>query len=115
MKPFFKPEDFFHEDVQYRGLSNIEAAARADKILEGRGKIVYGNSLDENDPIMERWLDSQKWYHDKKAILVNIEIIEPKECDHEANWWRDGLDIKYENCCLKCRQKIAPVGWKVIT
>jgi hypothetical protein len=113
MKPFFKPEDFYHPlGPTAIGLMPSDCAEFANRILEERGVRVSGHKTREGDWVME----SEPYYSDAyQALLVCIEELPKKECEHDPqvfiskdmeSWYLAGKpkpDFKCKHCGIKLK------------
>jgi hypothetical protein len=128
MKEFFTTEDFVVRDpngecLKFRPCSEADYIAHvANRKLEKEGKVLEGR-IDGNfgwhDVVGEKYPDLQRHLLRKthKAILINIQPIEKKECEHGSimiTGWRDlngGGEARYK--CLNCEKVLKPT-WEVI-
>ncbi len=112
---FFKPEDFFDEQVHYRGLSNSEASVIANKIIQERGIIVYGygNGANSKNSLWTHAKESLIVPQTHKALIINIEEIpKVKICDHAAGQITVYQGVRWvESTCLNCGIKLKPGSW----
>ncbi len=99
MSEFFKPEDFGNLSV---------CAGIANKILKERGTVVYGNVGSVTDEFM--WKVKHIGIDTHQALLINIEELPRKECEHSP-----GLDSNWKNIlgyhCTICGIKLKPGSW----
>ncbi len=75
MSEFFKPEDF--NFTVFASSANEEMANQANKLLKERGTIVYGEPYKANIWGQDRWNTATN-----QALLINIEEIPKKICEH---------------------------------
>ncbi len=108
MKLFFKPEDFqYVPGFKLTEASSNSAADTANQLLLDRGIRVYGNQLDE-EPVnkdMWRWLDKKACYHDRRALLINIENIEGNIHIPRAHSGSEYL-VNGKTTCMHCGIKM---------
>lgn len=116
LKNLFEPEDFcFNDDTVKRDLQSYleQAAKQAQKVLDeyinANAKRVY-NWTNANSP---DWHLNKGFSNEPthQALLLEIEEIEKKKCEHIAVCNdRTGYIIR----CGGCYKWIEPSGWKVI-
>lgn len=110
---FFSAEDF---DV-LKQWSSAELAIMCNQKLQREGVVVYGYH-DKEYPLGKGWLfDSLETvpgeYDTHKALLVCIEHIVRKPCNHEAKIMV-GTDNVYVDECIHCSKRLKPTGWEVV-
>lgn len=97
---FFKPKDFELSKTNFCDLCTVEIAKTANKLLEERGVRVYGQQYGPTN----HWNFDEVNHPDNtyQALLINIEEIPKKECEHEpANKY-----ISQEHFCVLCGIKL---------
>lgn len=108
-KLIFKPEDFNFLRIRMNDSYEHEAARRANEALErmlSECTVVYAGAAKDR-----AWFDYRTEKEDThKAIIVNIEEIKPKVCEHEPKFIEGtGFGAKivlYANECAKCGKKL---------
>lgn len=105
MKPFFKLEDF--DEYQLVGYSQI--SKKANQIIEQRGTIVF------RGPKSVVWGPNKAVQDTHQAILINIEEIPHKMCDHQCGQITFYAGKQWvESTCATCGKNIKPSGWTTI-
>lgn len=83
MKPFFNETDF---SVDYSRELRQDMADRANRLLEERGKVVYGHADDPDMGWTENLMEGVEDTH--QALLINIQI----EQDSAENFLKDFMN-----------------------
>lgn len=113
---FFKKEDFKVCDSSDRMHPSILAADVANKLLEERGVRVYGNKGPYDDVMSMKGSNWTSYYsystHTRQALLINIEELKKKECEHTK---LDSLNYKTNAAedCLESLNAICKCGVKL--
>jgi hypothetical protein len=112
----FKPLDFNFTFPDSRQMAADEANRILTEWIEKNGVRVYGVI----DPAEERGKDfimgTKNDKHDThQAILINIEEIEKKPCEHEPTITSYlGTYDTIKPVCLYCGKKLRPTRWEVV-
>lgn len=108
MKQFFTADDFDSFDLSVgEGIGPHHAAELANEKLQREGVVVYGS---KNYPLWSTRNDMPKT-DTHRALLINIEEIEKKHCEHEP---ARNVAGNYEPACYKCNVKLKPTGWEEV-
>ncbi len=108
MSEFFKAEDFEGRSVVHASdgspaVFTGDAARIANRILKERGTVVWS-------PNELNWYPETGPLAKYQAIVVNIEEMTSKECEHSP-----GLDSNWKNIlgyhCTICGIKLKPGSW----
>lgn len=111
MKPFFNADDF-----NFNFLAEREVAAeKANAKLQREGVVVYGDP----DDLWSKVLNDGGSKDTHRALLINIEEIEKKPCEHEPQAEllsiRDGKIFETRYKCSKCGVRLkATKTWEEV-
>lgn len=104
---FFTASDFDNDELTL--IRAKDAAYKANVKLLREAKVVY---LSKADAGIDKWLYYEPVSCDKKALLVCIEEIEKKPCEHPRKWLQthgDFHNAKCGQCGVKLKAK-----WEVV-
>ena len=106
-KDFFKPEDFECDQFVLPREVWLKIVLQANRILRERGQVVYSPG------IAEMWNDIRDNQDTYKALLVCIEEIEKKKCEHIYVTAGGPDAVNYFKCCM-CGAKLKPTAWEEV-
>ena len=107
----FKAGDFAEQEWQ--PISSAQAASIANQKLQREAKVVYGTPFQAN--CSTGFHEIQSKYDTHRALLVCIEELPPKVCEHEPRGYSINVGGTHRDKyyrCEKCGVKLKAI-WRV--